>query len=214
MSKTRRQFQKQLAHIRAIDPGSIVHPDKRFELSIKDLGDKSVFHLNNKTYLVLEIGTYRETDDNYKKTYDWTGYELKTVCLETGETHNLEWEEDDEVEVSLTIGETRFSDLQYDDGEAIAQDSDDLDEIAEKKWEVVCSNKTFYYKDDYAATYSKGNGTKTEKVYFYDFETEDGEQLTIEVWIQDSGKEDFQVFQSRRVPPEEIEVIAISSAVG
>jgi len=153
-------------------------------------------------------------DDEFQKIFDWTGHELKTVCLESGEVHNLEWEEDDEIEVSLTTREIKYSELRYDDGEPVARDSDDLDEIAEKNWEVVHEKKTYDYEDDYAARYVQGGGGKHENVYFYEFEAEDGDQLSIEVWIPEKGREEFQVFLSRRVSPDEIEVIAAGVGQG
>ena len=124
----------------------------------------------------------------------------------------LEWEEDDDIEVSATVGEIKFSVLAYDDGEPIAQDSDDLDEIMEKKWEILHAGKTFHYDDDYAAQYVKGDGNKKENVYFYEFEADGGDQLTIEVWVQQSGKESFQVFLSKAIAPDEIEVIATGNS--
>lgn len=210
MSKAQRQLQKQFAHIRSIDPATVVDPKKRFQYNIKSLAEGSVFRLNGQTYLVLELGTYTETDDQFKSARAWTGHELKTVCLDTGATHNIEWEEDDEVEVTVTLEEVQFADLYYDDGESIAQDSDDLDEIVEKKWEIVCRDKTFYYSDDYAAWYTRKDGDKKENVYFYEFESEDEVQITIEVWVPESGKETFQVFISKSIDPDDLEVVAVA----
>ena len=212
MSKVQREIQKRLAHIRSIDPKTIVPPGQRFRYDIRVLEDGDVFRLAGHTYFVMETGTYTETDETFRKTYDWTGNELKVMRLEAGTVHNLEWEEDDEIEVTLTLDEVRFSELKYDDGEAVAQDSDDLDEIVEKKWEIVRGGKPFFYSDDYAARYVRKKDGKRENVFFYEFEADDGEQLTIEVWVQDNGKEEFQVFLSRSVPPDDIEVIAAASA--
>jgi hypothetical protein len=208
MSKVQRQLQKQLAHIRSIDTGRVIPPGERFKFDIRTLDDGSVFRMEDHTYLVLETGIYNETDDSFQKTLDWTGTELKLVCLETGTNHNLEWEEDDEIEVTLTLEEVNFSELKYDDGEPIALDSDDLDEIVEKNWEIMLDNKAFYYEDDYAARYTRNVTGKTENVYFYEFVSKDKNQLTIEVWIQQKGKEDFQAFLSRDIPPDDIEVIS------
>ncbi len=211
MSKSEREIQKQLAHIRSVDPGTIIPAANRYQYDIKALGRGGTFRLENRTYLVLESGTYKEMDDKFQKTFDWNGHELRAVCLETGVLHHLDWEEDDEIEVSLTTKAIRFSELRYDDGEPVARDSDDLDEIAQKKWEVVHRGKTYDYEDDYAAGYDKGGGGKGEKAYFYEFEAEDGEQLSIEVWVQDNGRGEFQVFLSRPVSPDDIEVIAAAA---
>lgn len=211
MSKAERIVQRQLAHIRSIDPSTIIPSQERFKYTIKDMKSGGVFRLNNTTYLVLEIGTYTETDEKFTKALDWTGHELKVFCLETGHIHNLEWEEDDEIEVSLTLSEVRFSKLQYDDGETIAADSDDLDEIVDKGWEIKLHGELFAYKDDYAAWYTREGSDKREHVYFYDFETEDGRELSIETWIFENDKEEFQVFISQDVHPDDIEVMAIGN---
>ncbi len=211
MSRAERQLQKQFAQIRTIDPTTIISPQERFKQTVKDIKSEGVFCLNKETYLVLEIGTYTETDEKYKKALDWKGHELKVFCLETGILHDLEWEEDDELEVSLTLSEVRFSRLQYDDGEAIEPDSDDLDEIADKGWEIKLQEELFYYKDDYAAWYVREGSDKREKVYFYDFEADDGRELSIEVWILENGKEEFQVFISQEIHPDDIEVISIGN---
>lgn len=209
MENTRRRVRKQLAHIRSIDPGRLVPPDERFRHDVTTLGAGSVFRLGGRTFLVLETGMYRETDDAFRKTLDWTGHEVKAVCLETGVFHYLEWEADDGIAVSLTTAEVRYADLRYDDGEPLARDSDDLDEIAEKGWEVVCRGRTYDYEDDFAARYVRGGGGG-ENVYFYAFEACDGEQLTIEVWTSRDGRETFQAFLSQRVAPDDIEVVAVA----
>jgi hypothetical protein len=214
MNKAKRQLQRQLAHIRSIEPESLVAPEDRFRLDVKRLEAGSVFRLDERTYRVLEVGTYVETDDGYQEEYDWTGHEVKAVCLETGVHHHLEWEEDDALAVSLTLEAVPFSSLQYDDGESIAPDSDDLDEIVDNNWEVVCRGKTYHYDDDYAALYRRSRDSAGEKAYFYEFAAQDGEQLTVELWISAKGKEELQVFISREIPPEDIEVMATPPTEG
>lgn len=208
MSRAERQLQKQFAHIRTIDSATIITPQERFKYTIKDIKSGGVFRLHNETYIVLEIGTYTETDEKYRKALDWKGHELKVFCLETGIPRNLEWEEDDDLDVSLTLSEVRFSKLQYDNGESIKPDSDDLDEIVDKGWEIKLQGESFYYKDDYAAWYVREGTDKRENVYFYDFEADDGRELTIEVWILENEKEEFQVFISQEIHPDDIEVIS------
>ncbi len=212
MTRTDNKTERQFDLIRSIEPSTVIAPEKRYRYDIKHLENGSVYGLENQTYLVQEIGTYTETDEKFQKTLDWTGHEIRGICLETGSVRHLEWEEDDDIEVSATVGEIKFSELAYDDGEPIAQDSDDLDEIVEKKWEIIHAGKTFHYDDDYAAQYVKGDGNKKENVYFYEFEADGGDQLTIEVWVQQSGKESFQVFLSKAIAPDEIEVIATGNS--
>ena len=69
-------------------------------------------------------------------------------------------------------------------------------------------NGTGYELVDYAALYRRREESKAEQVYFYEFEAGDGTGLTVETWIHSSGKESFQVFLSRVVAPDDIEVLS------
>jgi len=203
----KRKYAERKSAIRRLAPEALIPEADRFRKTVKDLKAGGFIRFDGKTFLVQAVDRYEETDDNYSaKTGDkWP--EFKLFCIETGKVHNLEWDEDDHLKVSVTEEEARFTDLKYDDGETIAQDSDDLDEIADKGWEVVYQRKTFDYKDDYAAWYYRDGADKPYKAYFYEFKAPDGAELTIEVWIDDSGREEFQVFLSRERDPDEFEIL-------
>ncbi len=160
--------------------------------------------------MILAVGEYRETTEDYKKFKKDRWQELKCFCLDTGTSHNLEFERDDELEVSITVGESNF-DIQYENGNQLLRDTDDLDEIADKEGKIIHNGITYAYEDDYAAKYSRtdfSGDAETENAYFYEFMTKDGSQLTIEVWIDPDGKEEFQVFLSKEVDSEDIEIIS------
>ncbi len=209
-SAIQRRIAKQFQYIRKINPEKVVPLADRHNYSVEDLKINGIFCLDNSTYMVLDAGEYRETSDDYKKFKKDRWQELKCYCLDTGTNHNLEFESDDELEVSITMGEINF-DIQYENGNQVLRNTDDLDEIADKEEKIIHNGIQYAYEDDYAAKYSHADFSKdaeTENAYFYEFIAKDNSQLTIEVWIDTDGKEEFQVFLSKEVDSEGIEIIS------
>lgn len=201
-----RSFDKRFAAIQSIAPGGIVSEKERYKLTIKDVMVGGVIRFGNKTFLVKETGLYNETDESYQKKKKYRFFELKLFCLETGEIVNIEWEEDDEIEISLTTGTLEFCDLRDDEGKDI--DEDDLDQIVDDEDSVYVNGREFRYSDDYAALYYRNQlSADPEKVYFYEFKVSDGTELTIEEWVVGPDKEEYQLYYSRQMDPSEIEVI-------
>ena len=206
----KQKIAKQFEQIRKIDPTKIIPVQNRHQYAVTDLGQNSAFELDGKTYLVAGIGTYRETDDTYKKETGDSWQELKCYCLDDGTVHGLEIEADDgEIAIHFTLSEVKYNALTYDDGKSIAKDSDDLDEIADQDEDVVFNGKTYEYDDDYAACYYPQGDDKAQRAYFYEFLAEDDESLTIEVWVGATGKEDFEVYVSKSIDPHSLEILSL-----
>ena len=204
---TKRRFDAQFAAIRLLDPASLIAEDERYRHTIKDVRVGGGICLSKKTYLVREVGKYEETDDKFRKKAGDVWYELKLFCLETGEEVNIEWEEDDELEVSLTTGFLKFSQLCDDEGGKV--DEDDLADLSGEEDGLFYQGKRFDYDDDCAAIFTRSDG-RSEQVYMYDFEASDGTQLTIEEWVIDKegDKYEYQIFLARSVDPDSIEVLS------
>ncbi len=204
---TQRRLDSQFSAIRQLDPGDLIPENERYRKTIKDVTLGGFIRFGGMTYLVIEVGTYSETDDSHKKKTGDVWTELKLFCLETGEHLNLEWEEDDEVEVSVTTGFLKFSQLRDDEGGSV--DEDDLDALVDEEDSLFLDGTEFEYDDDYASVYLRGGGTKEDPVYMYDFVSSDGTELTIEEWVIDPGKEKFeyQVFLSKQIDPNSIEIL-------
>lgn len=204
---TKRRFDAQFDAIRLLDPASLIAEGERYRHSIKDARFGGFIRLGIKTYLVREVGKYEETDDKFRKKAGDIWYELKLFCLETGEEISIEWEEDDELVVSLTTGFLKFSQLRDDEGGKV--DEDDLDDLAEEEDSLFHQGKRFDYDDDCAAIYTRSDG-RSEQVYMYDFEATDGTQLTVEEWVVDKERDkyEYQIFLARSVDPDSIEILS------
>ena len=203
----RRRIDSQFAAARSLNPEKVIPVNERYKYTVEDVGLGDFLRMDNKTYVVREIGLYHETDEGFKrKTGDkWT--ELKLFCIEDGQAKHIEWEKDDEVEAHVTEMALDFAQIKDDRGDDL--DEDDLDDLAEEEDTIFLKNIAFEYDDDYAALYEK-EGQTPEKVYFYDFLSKDKKCITIEEWGSGGGKEEYQLFLSRQINPDSIEVVAKS----
>jgi len=201
---TQKSFQERFSTIRTLKKEHLVPEQEKVQLSIKDAGRHSFFEYLGNTYFVKDLHTYEETSDDYKSKKGYFIYELTCLCFETGQAVNLEWEFDDVLEASMTLERLSFRHLKDDEGAPI--DEDDLDQIADDKDVIVINGEKFWYTDDWASVYYRGD--REEKVYMYEFENENQtKSLTIEEW-SGSGREEYQIYTSSPVDPNSISVIS------
>ncbi len=201
---TQKSFQERLNAIRTLEKDKLVPEQEKVQLTIKDAGIHSFFSYLGNTYFTKSLDKYEETSDDFKKKKGYFVYELTCLCLETGQTANFEWEFDDELEVYMTLERLSFRNLKDDVGESI--DEDDLDQIADDKDVIIINGEKFWYEDDWASVYYRGD--REEKVYMYEFETESGNKfLTIEEW-SGSGKDEYQIYTSSPVDPNSMSIIS------
>jgi hypothetical protein len=202
-----RKINRQFDAIRELDPEALISSHERHRHSVKDVHPGGFIRFSGKTYLVEEMGTYRETSDNFAQETENEWPELKLFCLDTGDTAYLEWEEDDELSVSLTTEALRLAELKDDADEAI--DGDDLEDLANDDESLFVRGKEFQYEDDYAASYRGGDDSKGEHVYLYEFVADDGLCLTVEEWVVDSAGEkyEYRAYLSSDVDPDAIDIL-------
>ena len=113
----RQRFDLRFGEIRHINPARILDPKKRLKYSIQDVGVGGVLRFDKKTFRVTATSVYQETDDKFSREKQYFVTELALFCLETGETHYIEWEIDDQLEICLTTRELSAKDLSYDNHE-------------------------------------------------------------------------------------------------
>lgn len=207
-------FRSRIDRIRRIDSEHALPVRERHRYTIKDLKKGGVVQLGNHLYLVEDVSSYTDTDDNFRAT-DSGWSELKLVDLASGEVVWLEWEEDDEILISRTIRALSFSELSDDCGDPI--DEDDLDELAEREESILATatdiglEVEFVYNDDYAALYNRGvsgRETRGSKVYFYEFTSNDL-TITIEEWLDGKNSYSYELFLSRAIAAHELTIIAL-----
>ena len=199
-----KSFQERFDAIRNLNRNDLISGQDASRLSIRDAALNAFFEYLGQTYWIKELNSYEETSDDFKTPKGYFIYELNCLCLETGDTVNFEWEYDDELEISLTKDRLSFRSLKDENGEAV--DEDDLDQIADDKDCVVVNGEKFWYEDDWASIFKRGQ--KQENVYMYEFENEKGTLfLSIEEW-QGSGKDEYQIYTSVPVNPDSITLIS------
>jgi len=199
-----KSFDQRFSLIRTLAPDKVLSKEEQTRLTIMDAGVGDCFTCFGSTYFIQEINKYQEAGEDYSKLKDYFVTELTCLCLETGTVGHFEWEIDDELEVSITLEQTKFKRLTDDEGRPI--DEDDLDQIIEDEDSIVYAGETFDYDDDWAAVYRR-NG-KEEQVYMYEFVNERSSMfLTIEEW-QDGDKEAYRIYTSKPVNPAEVTFIS------
>ena len=200
-------FQYRLEKIRKIRPEDLVLQKDRDRLTVMDLKPDGFFELEGRHYSVSGICTYEETTEDYARKLDYTVTEMVCLEMETGKTVNVEFEFDDELEVTVSMDRISFSDLADEAGEAgEAVDSDDLDQIVKDQDVLVFGSEKFRYEDDWAAVYNCRG--KAEKVMMYEFENDSGTKyITVEEWEPDKNKPEYRIFLSRPVSISKIRII-------
>ncbi len=191
-----RRIDRQFDALRAMPEP--IPPRERYRYGIEDVREGGFLRCAGELYQVVSISEYRE------KAESWA--ELEVFSLTSGGTTYLEWEKDDEVEISLNGPELSLSDIgvSADQVEAMSE---------EEEGRISFGGRSYHYDDDYGATYFRGDDKEGEKVYFYDFETKDEKYcLTVEEWGDESAGYEYVAFVSEYVEPDAIEVVVLAGS--
>lgn len=200
----KKSFDQRFSLVRTLDQAHLVSHEEQVELTIMDAEQGSFFTCFGDTYYVKEKNHYQEMSEDFTTLLDYTVTELTCLCLETGHTGHFEWEYDDELEVSITLSQTSFKRLKDEEGQAI--DEDDLEQIVDDEDTIVYAGEKFFYEDDWAAVYRRGD--KEEQVFMYEFENEAGSMaITIEEW-QGNGRDNYKIYVSKPLVPGEITIMS------
>ena len=209
-------YAKRLAAIRSIQPTAILPKGDRAAADFRTIQKGGVIAFRGKNYLVTGVATATEHNKSFEKKKDYVATEYTLRCLRTGATAYIEWEVDDEVEISFTerkITKRELgNDLRYDDGYAIDLDGEEgFKHIVNKEWEVVLNGVTYDYDDDWYTLYESDDGRRA-RAHIAEFGSDDVGWLTIEKWIDDEDDVEYEVFLSSTVAREEIEIYSLGEA--
>jgi hypothetical protein len=193
--------------IRTLQQAHLIPETDRYRYSIKDLKVGGFIRVEGCVCFVTRHGRYDEYDESYKKKQGYSAHEFRLLNLENGEIINIEWEEDDELKVFISTEMLSFSDLCDELGEDI--DEDDLDDIVGDEDCVVFDSMVFDYEEDWAAKYFPEGQSKAEKAYIYEFSGTDGIGITIEEWGDGEKQSDYEIWLTRRIDPDAIEIISL-----
>jgi len=171
--------------------------NERYRSGIEEVKAGGYLRIAGEVHRVVEINLYRE------KKSGW--HELELFGLYTGETLFVEWERDDEIEVSLNGPSMSLRE--------IGHTADQIEEMSdEEEGTIRHGGRTYFYDDDYKAKYFRGGAGDGEKVYFYDFETQDERySLSVEEWGDKESGYEYEVFVSEYIEPDSIEVLVTGS---
>lgn len=184
-----KNYKKQLSKLRTL-------PINRNDFSltqVTELKKGSFFKYKNLLYLVESISIY--TDNS-----GFTWKEFECYCIQEDTTIYIEVEEDDEIEVFITLKEISMSQLN--------KNEDQIEAISENEsGTVMFENVAYEYEDDYKATWSKND--ESYKVYFYDFVNKNNNSLflTVEEWNVAKNEYEYKAYISKKISLNEISII-------
>lgn len=194
MENTIRNFEGRLVLVRALPaPLSKAEQLKR---SIKNVGPGDCLSLDGEFFFIEEKSRYKEGSSQW--------FELRLVSLLAGEIVFLEWEEDDEIEISLWRGaRSKLCDLNLTAGDLRRFDD-------EERGSFMYQGLVYTYDESDEAIWFQGNvpNAKGRKLYYWDFSQRDGRRLiSVERW-----GDEYEVCFGSRVDPRLIVVIAQAKA--
>ena len=195
LRRLQRQLDRQFDAVRSMPPP--IEASARYRHGIEDLKPGGYFRLRGIVYNVEAVSEYREKKERW--------YELECLSIQRGETVYFEWERDDEVEISLNGAQISLVDLDV--------TPDQVEEMSNReRGSIEYRSQTFHYDDDYGATYHRDGQTDSEKVYFYDFETQDEKWcLSVEEWGSEQDGYEYQAYVSESVSADEVEVLVVGA---
>jgi len=166
---------------------NIIPVKERSKFTVFDIKVGGAVLVDQILYLVEDIYTY-----TYKKE-SW--YEFKLKNVKTGEIAFLEFEEEDYIEYSFSKDALKRKDWPISVSE--------IEELVEHEEGFTFNGQSFFYEDDYKATFQRSSKSDKEKVYLYEFESDNGDYLTFERWSDN----DFEAYFS--TSPNEVSVVSL-----
>lgn len=172
--------------------------EDRKAFSVRGLQKNSFIKINNNLYKIEDSYTYTYKNESWK--------EFQLLNLKTGEIKYIEIEEDDVIKAYFTEEKIKLNDLNV--------SADKIESIADnEKGSVSYKGIVFEYEDDYKVIFKRDGKDKTEKVYLYEFESTNKNSaytyLTVEEWDEGDNEYSYEVFLSKEIPINNIEIIAI-----
>jgi len=192
---------------------NILPDDEIKALTIKDAVAGSFLEFGKETFKVLSVSHYLEVKwKNFKrKKHDYLITELELFSLEKGETSFLEWEVDDELEISHTRTMPKMRELTFDGRKLTTQLLEDIAE--EEEGQISYKGEVFDYSDDdsWAGLFSRTKAfDQGIPVRAYEFESAKDVCLTVETWHEESDERpDREAFISYPINPRSLRVIQV-----
>jgi hypothetical protein len=196
----------QFQAIRGLSPEA---GQRQCKQDIRQVKKGGYLEIKGDTYLVSEAFRYLEVkwSSFKKKKNEYWVTELQLLNVLTGEKTFIEWEFDDELEVSQTVSEVQLKDL-TENGQPLTRKI--LDDIAEEETGIIkYKGKSFHYIEDdtWAALFYRNATDEPLQVRMYEFKGDDGTGLTLELWEEEDSKPEREAFISRELSASAIKVL-------
>jgi hypothetical protein len=204
-------LKQQFEAIRSLE---ILPIQERQKLDITHVKKGGFIELNNDTWQVINYYSYLDVkwkDFSPRKKDYWVA-ELELYSLTRGIKTFVEWEVDDELEVSLTDSSIKLRDIQFAKKSLTKKDLDYIED--EEEGEVTFNGIKYFYSDDdtWAALFFKTiedakNKSNSIPLRVYEFESDDGQYLSIESWQENEDRAEREAFVSHAIKSESITVL-------
>lgn len=176
---------------------------------IRQVKKGGYLEIKGETYLISEAFRYLEVkwSSFKKKKNEYWVTELQLLNVLTGEKTFIEWEFDDELEISQTVSEVQLKDL-TENGKPLTRKI--LDDIAEEETGIIkYKGKNFHYIEDdtWAALFYRNTTDEPLQVRMYEFKGDDGTGLTLELWEEEDSKPEREAFISQELSASAIKVL-------
>ncbi|MBQ0730802.1 MAG: DUF4178 domain-containing protein [Oleispira antarctica] len=197
---------EQFQAVRGLSP---IQSERDCKQDIRHVKKGGYLEIKSDTYLVTQVFRYLEVKWNSfkKKKNEYWVTELQLLNVITGEKTFIEWEFDDELEVSQTVTDVQLRELS-ENGKPISRKT--LDDIAEEEYGILKYNGMNYHyveDDTWAALFYRNESDTPLQVRMYEFKGDDGSYLTLELWEDEDSKPEREAFISKELAAVSIKVL-------
>lgn len=194
------QAQLRLRRVRLLDPSRVIPRGERATKTVQEATKGAFVRYKGELYRVANRHRYVEGR--------WEWFELRLESVMDGSTVWLEWEIDDDLELTQSVRKLSWSDLRDEDGEYI--DSGDLKQIIGDEDSVFYQGREYEF-EEYAKKVKYHPDCAAEadeaKLRILDFWADEVNALSIECWTED-GKTEYEIWLSKAVDPRSVELVA------
>lgn len=198
---------EQLQEIRALNK-----PSQNAQIQQLKVG--GFIEFDDATFKVMAVSKYLEVKwGNFKKKKrEYWVTELQLLNLLSGEKSFIEWEFDDELEISKTLSQIKLTAITCGSAPLTRKHLDDIAE--EEHGTVHYQGVDYHYSEDdtWAALYYPRVESEPLQVRLYEFGSADDQYLTIELWQDEDSKPEREAFISMELSHKEISILQIASS--
>ncbi len=210
--------ERRIDMIRSIQPFGILPKNERFKYKISDVKKDGVIRFDQRTFKVIGVSSYTEADSNWQKktaaAYSLT--ELVLFDFGTARIWYLDWSLNAASEIEITLGVKKLGSedktkIFYTDGTSV--DIADIAKICKGQKQLCFDKLVFEYREDSDMVYEPEEGESTY-INMAEFEGRFGLWFTVESWSsspEDAGSWGYDIWVSKNIYAEDIEIIALGA---